>query len=255
MERIEFSELTNRMHRNLVAVSAAIIVIVFFNIKIEKATTLGIEVSGLTTRVLLWILVAILLYHMVAFALRAYEEFRAWELKLTSRTATSWGGKIDDIELFNQLGGLAEIVEKHQSSVELSESGCFENAGLSRTHWKDAAAIRKIFKEAFKGAGLPYFNPHSFRHTLGAFGQKICRTPEDFKAWSQNMGHAQVLTTLTSYGAVAQHRQDEILAQLASAGHGHLEPVHRSAAVLVESDRLDRLEAMIAELGPAVERK
>jgi integrase len=91
--------------------------------------------------------------------------------------------------------------------VEVGESGCFEIAGLSRTHWKDAAAIRKIFKEAFKNAGLPYFNPHSFRHTLGGLGQKICRTPEDFKAWSQNMGHAQVLTTLTSYGAVAQHRQ------------------------------------------------
>ena len=141
------------------------------------------------------------------------------------------------------------------TKVELGESGCFKNAGLSRTHWKDAAAIRRIFKEAFESAGLPYFNPHSFRHTLGALGQKICRTPEDFKAWSQNMGHAQVLTTLTSYGAVAQHRQDEILARLASAGHGHLEPVERSAAVLVESDRLDRLEAMIAGLGSASARK
>jgi integrase len=139
--------------------------------------------------------------------------------------------------------------------VEVGESGCFEIAGLSRTHWKDAAATRKIFKEAFKNAGLPYFNPHSFRHTLGGLGQKICRTPEDFKAWSQNMGHAQVLTTLTSYGAVAQHRQDEILAQLAGSGHSHNEFLGRSAAVLVESDRLDRLEAMIAELGPGVERK
>jgi hypothetical protein len=34
-----------------------------------------------------------------------------------------------------------------------------------------------------------------------------------------------------------------------------LKSLGRSAAVLVESDRLDRLEAMIAELGPAVERK
>jgi hypothetical protein len=60
MELIEFSELTNRMHRNLVAVAAAIVVLVFFDIKIEKANTLGMEVTGLTTRVLLWTLVAIL---------------------------------------------------------------------------------------------------------------------------------------------------------------------------------------------------
>jgi hypothetical protein len=116
MERIEFSELTNRMHRNLVAVAAAIIVLVFFDIKIEKATTLGMEVKGLTTRVLLYILVAILLYHSVAFAMRAIEEFRAWELKLTSRTMTSYGGKIEVVELANQLRGMAQMAEKLQSS-------------------------------------------------------------------------------------------------------------------------------------------
>src|SRR5262245_44708303 len=104
------------MHRNLVAAAAAIIVIVFFDIKIDKATTLGMEVTGLTTGVLLWILVAMLLYHMVAFAMRAIEEFRAWELKLASRIATSYGGKIDTIELANQLRGMAEMNEKLQSS-------------------------------------------------------------------------------------------------------------------------------------------
>jgi integrase/recombinase XerC len=140
------------------------------------------------------------------------------------------------------------------TKVELGESGCFENAGLDRKHWRDAAAIRRIFKEAFENAGLPYFNPHSFRHTLGTLGQKICRTPEELKAWSQNMGHAQVLTTLTSYGAVAQDRQGEILAQLASAGHSHSESVDQSPAVLVGSERLDRLEAMIAGLGLVARR-
>jgi hypothetical protein len=53
---------------------------------------------------------------------------------------------------------------------------------------------------------------------LVALGQKICPNPEAFKAWSQNLGHAHVLTTFTSYGAVASSRQDEILKELRNGG-------------------------------------
>ena len=50
--------------------------------------------------------------------------------------------------------------------------------------------------------------------TLARLGEQACPTPEAFKAWSQNLGHEQVLTTFTSYGAVAPHRQAEIMAGL-----------------------------------------
>jgi integrase len=100
------------------------------------------------------------------------------------------------------------------TKVAVGESGHFENGGLDRKHWKDAAAIRRIFKEAFEAAGLPYFNPHTFRNTLVRLGERICLNPEAFKAWSQNFGHADVLTTFTSYGAVAAPRQAEILEML-----------------------------------------
>jgi hypothetical protein len=50
--------------------------------------------------------------------------------------------------------------------------------------------IRAIFREAFERAGVPYANPHSFRATLAGLGEKLCISPEEFKAWSQNMGHA-----------------------------------------------------------------
>lgn len=99
------------------------------------------------------------------------------------------------------------------TKMVLSENG-FEVGGLAREHWKNAAAIRRIFKTAFARAGLPYANPHSFRNTLAAFGERICTTPEAFKAWSQNLGHEHVLTTFTSYGAVASHRQAQIFDQL-----------------------------------------
>jgi integrase len=49
--------------------------------------------------------------------------------------------------------------------VSVGDNLRFEAAGLDRKHWSNAGPIRKIFKEAFALAGLPYFNPHSFRKT------------------------------------------------------------------------------------------
>ena len=92
----------------------------------------------------------------------------------------------------------------------------FEAAGLKKENWSSATPIRAIFREAFICAGLPYFNPHSFRNTLVQLGQEVCRTPEQFKAWSQNLGHEKVLTTFLSYGQVGYHRQGEIIRDLAN---------------------------------------
>lgn len=87
----------------------------------------------------------------------------------------------------------------------------FVPVGLERYCWADAGPIRKIFKREFERAGMPYFNPHSFRKTLARLGQERCQTPEAFKAWSQNLGHDGVLTTLTSYGQVDRLRQRDII--------------------------------------------
>jgi integrase len=92
----------------------------------------------------------------------------------------------------------------------------FEALGLERKHWRSASAIRKIFREAFFGVDLPYFNPHSFRNTLVRLGLDVCKTPEQFKAWSQNLGHEGVLTTFLSYGEVPCDRQGEIMRALAT---------------------------------------
>lgn len=101
------------------------------------------------------------------------------------------------------------------TEIGLNENKKFGAIGLKRKHWSTTAPIRNIFQQAFKNAGLPYFNPHSFRNTLVKMGEKICKTPEGFKAWSQNLEHEGVMTTFLSYGQVADHRQSEILRQLA----------------------------------------
>lgn len=108
----------------------------------------------------------------------------------------------------------------------------FEVAGLDRKHWSNATPIRKIFREAFERAGLPYFNPHSVRNTLVQLGEKLCKSPEDFKAWSQNLRHDQVLTTFLCYGQVGAVRQAEIMRGLGKAGQIEMPDAEFEAKVL-----------------------
>jgi hypothetical protein len=67
-----------------------------------------------------------------------------------------------------------------------------------------------------------------------------CKTPEEFKAWSQNLGHEKVLTTFTSYGAVAAHRQAALIKGLAA------NDAERPPRPTLEA-RLAKLEAAIAK--------
>ena len=91
-------------------------------------------------------------------------------------------------------------------------------AGVELIHWADASPVRAIYKEAFTRGGLPYFPPHSFRHTLGHLMQTMCRTPEQIRAWSQNLGHENIATTLTSYGRIDPHRQGAVIGAISPDG-------------------------------------
>ena len=122
-----------------------------------------------------------------------------------------WVGFLTSEKLFGPADPLFPATQ-----VVLDQDRCFQAGGLSRAHWSNASPIRAIFKEAFAGAGIPYANPHSFRKTLAQLGERTCRTPEEFKAWSQNFGHEQVLTTFSSYGQVGYERQAELIRSLTS---------------------------------------
>ncbi len=122
---------------------------------------------------------------------------------------TDWVGFLRTEKLFGPEDPLFP-----KTAIMVGPNHQFEAAGLSREFWSDAAPIRKIFKVAFGGAGLPYYNPHSIRKTLVQLGEQLCSTPEEFKAWSQNLGHEQVMTTFRSYGFVPQSRQAELIWKL-----------------------------------------
>jgi hypothetical protein len=91
----------------------------------------------------------------------------------------------------------------------------FAALGLKREPWSTTAPIRQIFQDAFAAANLPYANPHSYRKTLARLGERLCRSPEEWKAWSQNLGHESEATTFVGYGEVPSHRQSEIMRILA----------------------------------------
>ena len=135
------------------------------------------------------------------------------------------------------------------SKCERTQNGVFENVGFARTHWKSAATIRAVFRKAFEAAGLPYSNPHVLRDTLTMLGEQTCAGPEEFKAWSQNLGHDNVLTTFTSYGNLTQHRQDELLERMAERQQADPAEPPQRPLMAIDPAVLERIERMIADLG------
>lgn len=123
------------------------------------------------------------------------------------------------------------------TEIGLNENHQFGAIGLKRKHWSTTAPIRDIFRNAFKNAGLPYFNPHSFRNTLAKLGETICNTPEEFKAWSQNLGHEGVMTTFLSYGQVTEPRQGEIISNLAVQKKNSFKDVNELAKAIAQELR------------------
>ena len=131
----------------------------------------------------------------------------------------------------------ADYFALSEKETRIAKASHERPGGLSRSHWSNATPVRTIFKEAFTSAGLPYSNPHSFTKTLTQLGERICHTPEQFKAWSQNLGHETVLTTFSSYGEIARERQAELIRQLGQV----------KSQTTVSKDALDTLLRFIQE--------
>ena len=106
-----------------------------------------------------------------------------------------------------------------KTKMGVDDKNEFAAVGFEKENWSNANPVRTIFKKAFEDAGLEYYNPHSFRDTLVRLGESRCTTPEEFKAWSQNLGHEQVMTTFNSYGEVSHNRQSEIFERLSKLRH------------------------------------
>lgn len=126
-----------------------------------------------------------------------------------------------------------------KTKVVQDENSGFKAEGLTHEFWAETAAIRQIFHAAFTRAGLPYFNPHSIRKTITDLGQRTCQTPEQFKVWSQNLGHESPLTTFTSYGHVSPDRQAQVMHELA-------QPRQSPTAALTKDDLIEVMQRVLS---------
>jgi integrase/recombinase XerD len=101
-----------------------------------------------------------------------------------------------------------------KTAVQPDEHRSFAARGLTRDHWANAEPVRQIFRTAFDRVNLPYVKPHSIRDTVTQLAYKLQLNLEQMKAFSQNIGHDSMLTTLCSYGPVSPERQAEIIRTL-----------------------------------------
>ena len=87
---------------------------------------------------------------------------------------------------------------------------------LSRENYSNAQKINHIVRTAFFNVQMHPYTPHSFRKTLGLLMNDLELTLEQQKAWSQNMGHENFTTTVSSYLPVSEQRQKEIIGAMSA---------------------------------------
>ena len=95
--------------------------------------------------------------------------------------------------------------------MDASGGNGYRVTGLTRENYANSHAICTTIKSAFVSVGLEPFTPHSFRKTLVKWADTYYPTREAFKAFSQNIGHDSVVTTVSAYCPVSPERQAELI--------------------------------------------
>lgn len=119
---------------------------------------------------------------------------------------TAWVQHLRDVRLFGPHDALFPKPE-----MGLVEGGGFAVKGLSRECYACTGILNRIIRDAFASVQMPEYTPHSFRKTLAMLGDEKCKTLEEHKAWSMNMGHENLITTISAYMPVSRLRQAELI--------------------------------------------
>lgn len=93
------------------------------------------------------------------------------------------------------------------------EDACFHGIEVEPKFWSGEGPILSIFHSRTETAKLPYFSPHKFRHAAIAETRKYCRTEEQRKALSQNVGHDNIGTTF-SYGNMTPSQVNDVISNM-----------------------------------------
>lgn len=100
--------------------------------------------------------------------------------------------------------------------VQSAESLSFEACGIEPVFWSGGNSVRTILRERSQAAGLPYFPPHSYRHAACQLAIRMAKSPEEYKALSENFGHEEILTTLRTYGNLGHDRVAQVISNMSS---------------------------------------
>lgn len=146
---------------------------------------------------------------------KAAKTFRTYFMPVDNTARSIVAQWINELTTEHLWGPADPLFPKTQ--MGLDPDGGFVPIGIAREAWASGDRARDIIQGAFVAVGLPKFHPHSIRHALIRYASTLDLTPEAMKAWSQNLGHTDVLTTFLSYGQVPTHRQGELIQAIASA--------------------------------------
>ena len=124
---------------------------------------------------------------------------------------TTWLAYLKEVKFFGPEDALFP-----KARVGVLPGQGFANLGLAREGFANAAKLNSIIRGAFSAVQMPEYTPHSFRKTLTHYGNEVCQKPEEFKAWSMNLGHDNVATTINSYLPVTVERQLELIKNISS---------------------------------------
>lgn len=184
-------------------------------------------------------LIGLQMKHVELESYRVFQDPREIRTKFSKVMTTTWFPVGEDIEAIVQVW----ISERQRAGVDKS-APLFPSlrqtiepygAASRETFWKTARPIRQIIRQATRAAGIPYFRPHAIRSTLTLMSFNYARSMEDQKAWSQNLGHKDLGTTLEHYGTIAEERQHELVRRMRAWD--------KTDKTQKLADKLDRLSA------------
>jgi len=123
---------------------------------------------------------------------------------------------VDWIKLLYEKGFTPDDPVFPRSKEEMIENGYsfIEARDVEPKFWSTTNSIRTIIKNRAAKAGLIYFPPHTFRHSAISYAFNLAQSGDEIKAISQNFGHENISTTLSSYANYSQPDLKSVLKNL-----------------------------------------
>ena len=96
-------------------------------------------------------------------------------------------------------------------------NGKFVFDSISRENYANGSIVNQVFRTAFAQVQMHAYGAHSIRKTLVQEMNDRELTLAEQKAWSQNLGHENFATTVSSYLPVSDQQQGVLLKELVVA--------------------------------------